>query len=185
MLRHFFRFWSSQTFTSSASIKAQQKLLDTVFLINAKYTPSVNLCKLILYNIFHFLLGYIIFPSFPVKVFADLGANVTLPCRLLSKDLFSFGNTGIRIKWTKVADDESLNEDVLMSMGFLKKTYGSFENRVFLEGTDKEDATIIITDVGVEDTGRYRCEIINGMEDSMQEVFLEVQSGLIDGKSCL
>lgn len=84
-----------------------------------------------------------------------------------------------------MADDESLNEDVLMSMGFLKKTYGSFENRVFLEGTDKEDATIIITDVGVEDTGRYRCEIINGMEDSMQEVFLEVHGGLIDGKSCL
>ncbi|KAG7243959.1 hypothetical protein INR49_006117 [Caranx melampygus] len=68
-----------------------------------------------------------------------------------------------------------------MSMGFLKKTYGSFENRVFLEGTDKEDATIMITDVAVEDTGRYRCEIINGMEDSMQEVFLEVQSGFVDG----
>lgn len=84
-----------------------------------------------------------------------------------------------------MADDESLNEDVLMSMGFLKKTYGSFEDRVFLVGTDEEDATILMTDVAVEDTGRYRCEVINGMEDIMQEVFLEVQAGVIDGKSCL
>ncbi|XP_023269195.1 hyaluronan and proteoglycan link protein 1-like [Seriola lalandi dorsalis] len=120
-------------------------------------------------------------PPFQVKVIAGLGANVTLPCGLLSKDSFSFGNTGIRVKWTKVADDEALNEDVLLSMGFHKKTYGSFEDRVFLEEKDSQDASITITDVAMDDTGRYRCEIINGMEDTVQEILLEVQGGLIDG----
>ncbi|XP_035513966.1 hyaluronan and proteoglycan link protein 1a [Morone saxatilis] len=116
-----------------------------------------------------------------VKVFADLGDNVTLPCRLLSQDPLSFGSLGIRVKWTKVADDEALNENVLLSMGFHKKTYGSFEDRVFLQEHDSEDASIVITDVSMEDMGKYRCEIINGVEDTNQEITLEVQAGLTDG----
>ncbi|XP_042344001.1 hyaluronan and proteoglycan link protein 1a [Plectropomus leopardus] len=120
-------------------------------------------------------------PQLTVKVIADLGANVTLPCRLLSKDSVSFGNTGVRVKWTKVADDEALNEDVLLSMGFHKKTYGSFEDRVFMQEFDNEDASIIITDVSKDDMGKYRCEIINGMEDTVQEVTLEVESIATDG----
>lgn len=88
------------------------------------------------------------------------------------------------MKWTKVADDEALNEDVLLSMGFHKKTFGSFENRVFLQERDSEDASLIITKVSKEDMGRYRCEIINGMTDTVQEVILKVRNGLLNGK-CL
>ncbi|XP_041793086.1 hyaluronan and proteoglycan link protein 1-like [Chelmon rostratus] len=120
-------------------------------------------------------------PPLPVKVFADLGDNVTLPCRLLAKDTMSFGSIGIRVKWTKVADDEALNEDVLLSMGFHKKSYGSFEDRVFLQELDSEDASLVITDVSMEDMGKYHCEIINGVEDTIQEIILEVQGGLTDG----
>ncbi|XP_076587954.1 hyaluronan and proteoglycan link protein 1-like [Chaetodon auriga] len=120
-------------------------------------------------------------PPLQVKIFADLGSNVTLPCRLLDKDTMSFGSIGVRVKWTKVAHDEALNEDVLLSMGFHKKTYGSFEDRVFLQELDNEDATLVITDVSMEDTGKYRCEIINGMEDTIQEIMLEVRGGLTDG----
>ncbi|KAF1389037.1 hypothetical protein PFLUV_G00069290 [Perca fluviatilis] len=121
-------------------------------------------------------------PSPPTdKAFAKLGGNVTLTCRLLSKDPMAFGAIGSRIKWTKVADDEALNENVLLSMGFHQKTYGSFEGRVFLQEHDSEDASIIITDVSMDDKGRYRCEIINGVEESMQDITLDVQGGLIDG----
>lgn len=95
-----------------------------------------------------------------------------------------FGSVGIRVKWTKVADDEALNEDVLLSMGFHKKAYGSFEDRVFLQELDNEDASLIITDVSMFDMGRYRCEVINGMTDTIQEVILEVQGGHVDGKCC-
>ncbi|KAG7999402.1 EGF-like repeat and discoidin I-like domain-containing protein 3, partial [Nibea albiflora] len=115
--------------------------------------------------------------SFAVKVFADLGANVTLPCRLMHKDHLG----GIRVKWTKVAADEALNEDVLLSMGFHKKTYGNFLDRVYLEELDNEDASLVITDVSMTDVGTYRCEVINGMSDTMQEVSLEVDGGLVDG----
>ncbi|XP_030000220.1 hyaluronan and proteoglycan link protein 1a [Sphaeramia orbicularis] len=117
----------------------------------------------------------------PVKIFAELGANVTLPCRLISDDTMFFGNTGIRVKWTKVQDDESLNEDVLVSMGFHRRTFGSFEDRTFLQEADKDDASMIITDVSMDDTGRYRCEIFSGMDDVVQEMILEVEGDSTDG----
>ncbi|XP_068994945.1 LOW QUALITY PROTEIN: hyaluronan and proteoglycan link protein 1a [Embiotoca jacksoni] len=114
----------------------------------------------------------------PAKVFADLGGNVTLHCMVLSSDTLSFG---IRVKWTKVADDEALNEDVLISMGFHKKTYGKFEGRVFMQEQDNEDVSIVITDVSMDDMGKYRCEVINGVDDTLQEIILEVRGGLSDG----
>lgn len=123
------------------------------------------------------------FSSFPVTVFAELGANVTLPCQLLSKDSTSIDSIGMRVKWTKVADNEALNEDVLSSMGFHRRTYGSFEDRVYLLERDSRDASIVINDISMDDAGNYRCEIISGMEDSEQLITLTVESGFTDGKS--
>lgn len=123
------------------------------------------------------------FSSFPVTVFAELGANVTLPCQLLSKVSTSIDSIGMRVKWTKVADNEALNEDVLSSMGFHRRTYGSFEDRVYLLERDSRDASIVINDISMDDAGNYRCEIISGMEDSEQLITLTVESGFTDGKS--
>uniref|UniRef100_A0A3P8VU09 Hyaluronan and proteoglycan link protein 1a n=1 Tax=Cynoglossus semilaevis TaxID=244447 RepID=A0A3P8VU09_CYNSE len=115
------------------------------------------------------------FPSLSVQVFAEMDANITLPCNLMSHDPPTSGYFGVRVKWTKVAEDESsLNEDVLLSMGFHKKTYGNFQDRAFLQEGDSEDASLTITSVSLEDTGTYRCEIINGMSDGVQEITLEV-----------
>ncbi|KAM4616143.1 hyaluronan and proteoglycan link protein 1a [Polymixia lowei] len=119
-----------------------------------------------------------------VKVSASLGSNVTLPCRLHhSADTMSFGDVGIRVKWAKVTEDETLEENVLVSMGFHKKSYGNFNGRVYLQEADNEDASLVITDVAVDDTGTYRCEVINGMDDTIQEVTLVVQASadLSDG----
>lgn len=127
-------------------------------------------------------LNGVMFPHFPVKVVANLGGNVTLPCRLPSKDTMFFGATGVRVKWTKIAGDQAFNEDVLLSMGFHKKTFGSFEDRVFIVNNDNEDGSILITNIAMQDTGKYQCELINGMTDVIQEVYLEVISSLRDGK---
>ncbi|XP_037536412.1 hyaluronan and proteoglycan link protein 1 [Nematolebias whitei] len=110
----------------------------------------------------------------PVKVIAEIGDNVTLPCRGAS-DSSMFGS--LRVKWMKVGEDESLNEDVLLSMGIHKKTYGSFEDRVFLQDSDGDDASLIITYISMDDMGRYRCEILDGVEDIIQDVILEVENG--------
>lgn len=118
---------------------------------------------------------------FKVKVFANLGANATLPCYLLHKDTDSFAHVGIRVTWTKVAEDEALNEDVMSSMGFHRKSFGSFENRVSLLESDDTDASLIIAAVSKEDSGVYRCEIINGMVDTIQEITLEIEGETMDG----
>lgn len=115
---------------------------------------------------------FIVFSSLPVKAYADPGDNVTLPCRLPYEDSGLFGTVGIRVKWTKVVDNEE--EDVLLSMGFHRKTFGSFVDRVYLQERDNADASLVLTDVTVDDMGRYRCEIINGMSDAVQEVVLEM-----------
>lgn len=117
------------------------------------------------------------FPSFLVS--AELGDNVTLPCRG-APDSLMFGS--LRIKWMKVNEDESLNEDILLSMGIHKKTYGSYEDRVFLQDSDGDDASLIITDISMDDMGRYRCEIMDGVEDIVQDVILKVENGPALGK---
>lgn len=81
-------------------------------------------------------------------------------------------------------DDEALNEDVLVKMGPHMRAYGSFEGRVFLQDLDSEDASLIMTEVSMDDKGKYHCNIDNGIEDSLQEVILEVHAGLMTGKSC-
>ncbi|XP_053726217.1 hyaluronan and proteoglycan link protein 1a [Synchiropus splendidus] len=118
---------------------------------------------------------------FRVQVQAQLGANATLPCRLLHQDTDSLAHVGIRVKWTKVAEDEALNQDVMLSMGFHRKTYGSFQERVSLQEADHTDASLTIRDLSREDSGVYRCEVINGMVDTIQELTLHVESGSPEG----
>uniref|UniRef100_A0A1A8MN01 Hyaluronan and proteoglycan link protein 1a n=1 Tax=Nothobranchius pienaari TaxID=704102 RepID=A0A1A8MN01_9TELE len=113
-----------------------------------------------------------------LRVKAELGGNITLPCSLLP-DSSIFGS--FKVKWIKVGADESLNEDVLMSMGLHKRTYGSFEGRIFLQELDNHDASLVINDVSMEDMGKYRCEIMDGVEDVIQDVILEVENGLSGG----
>jgi hyaluronan and proteoglycan link protein 1 len=90
----------------------------------------------------------------------------------------SFGRVGIRIKWTKLSADESLEEDVLVSMGFHKKSYGSFLGRVRLLEADDDDASLLINDVSLDDMGKFRCEVIDGMDDVIHD-----SVGYSDGKS--
>ncbi|XP_037337203.2 hyaluronan and proteoglycan link protein 1-like [Pungitius pungitius] len=120
------------------------------------------------------------YPSTPtVNIFAAVGTDVTLPCQLPLKDAEDFESLGMRIKWTKVAKDKAMNEDVLLSMGFHKKTYGSFLDRVYMN--DDDDASLTFKDVSTDDSGTYRCEIINGFEDFTQEILLKVQGSLAKG----
>ncbi|XP_076015817.1 hyaluronan and proteoglycan link protein 1a [Genypterus blacodes] len=117
-----------------------------------------------------------------VKVIVSPGSNVTLPCHSSdnnSSDVLSY--VGIRVKWTKVAVGAAEDEDVLLSMGFHKKTYGRFEDRVSLENPESDDASLTISDVSVEDAGMYRCEVINGIVDDVLEVELEVEGADVKG----
>ncbi|XP_033829280.1 hyaluronan and proteoglycan link protein 1-like [Periophthalmus magnuspinnatus] len=116
-----------------------------------------------------------------VTIYASLGANVSIPCHMLHDDSVGGMLNGMRVKWTKVAQDESFNEDVLVGMGFHIKTYGNFDGRAFLERANDEDASLVLTDISKDDAGTYRCEIFSGMEEQVYEVALEVEGSEING----
>ncbi|GLD68016.1 hyaluronan and proteoglycan link protein 1 [Lates japonicus] len=88
----------------------------------------------------------------------------------------SFGHSGIRVKWTKVADDEALNEGCADLSRIPQEDLWKLRTARLCRRLAM-NASLIMTDVSMEDTGKYHCEIINGMEDTVQEIFLEVQAG--------
>lgn len=115
------------------------------------------------------------------KVFSRRGGNVTLPCKFYrDPTAFGSGTHKIRIKWTKLTSDYLKEVDVFVSMGYHKKTYGGYHGRVFLKGGSDNDASLVITDLTLEDYGRYKCEVIEGLEDDTAVVALDLQ-----GKYCV
>ncbi|XP_028851641.1 hyaluronan and proteoglycan link protein 1a [Denticeps clupeoides] len=96
-------------------------------------------------------------------IFTTHGSNISLPCTLTRHSGFS---TGMRIKWTKFSRDKTMETDVLVSMGFHNMVYDSYQNRAFLREADEDDATLIITNVGLDDFGWYKCDVIDGMDDN-------------------
>lgn len=84
---------------------------------------------------------------------------------------------GNRIKWTKL-DDAGDEIDVLISMGFHKISYGRFQDHVHMQEADENDATLIITNLNLDDFGTYKCEIMNGMDDVIVEIDLRMLGNL-------
>ncbi|XP_051849001.1 hyaluronan and proteoglycan link protein 1 isoform X2 [Antechinus flavipes] len=110
------------------------------------------------------------------KVFSHRGGNVTLPCKFYrDPSMIGSGTHKIRVKWTKLTSDYLKEIDVFVSMGYHKKTYGNYQGRVFLNRGSDNDASLVITDITLEDYGRYKCEVIEGLEDDTAVVALDLQ----------
>ncbi|KAJ8286712.1 hypothetical protein GJAV_G00042380 [Gymnothorax javanicus] len=107
------------------------------------------------------------------KVMSHRGSNATLPCKFSRED--TTPNPKLRIKWTKLTSDYLKEEDVFVAMGFHKKSYGRFHGRVFLQEAAENDASLVITELTLEDYGKYKCEIIDGLEDGTGVVTLDLQ----------
>lgn len=110
------------------------------------------------------------------KVISHRGGNATLPCKFHRE--FSSGTANspkTRIKWTKLTTDYLKEIDVFVAMGNHKKSYGSYHGRVFLQEASDKDASLVITDVTLDDYGKYKCEIIEGLEDDTGVVTLDLQ----------
>lgn len=117
-------------------------------------------------------------------VFAITGSNVTLPCRLNGgSDATPFASIGIRVKWSRIPEDETLDEEkVLLSLGHYTKTYGEFSDRAFLQQANEKDGSLVIMESTVSDSGRYRCEVFKGIEEVAYDVILQVEDGgLLNG----
>lgn len=108
------------------------------------------------------------------KVISQRGGNATLPCKF-NRDPSSAPNPKLRIKWTKLTSDYLKEIDVFVAMGFHKKSYGRFHGRVHLQAASENDASLVITEITLEDYGKYKCEVIDGLEDDTAVVTLDLQ----------
>ncbi|KAK2842623.1 hypothetical protein Q5P01_012823 [Channa striata] len=60
-------------------------------------------------------------------------------------------------------------------MGNRHRSYGSFRGRVRLRRSAPGDMSLVINELQLNDTGRYRCEVIDGLEDESVTVDLELR----------
>ena len=117
-------------------------------------------------------------PKDPIYSFS--GANVTLPCHYsYEPDMES--KRKIRIKWSKLRDDYTKEQDVLVAIGKTYMAFGKFQGRAYLHQTGRREASLVVSDVRLQDDGKYRCEVIDGQEDESNVVDLRLQGGGMEG----
>ncbi|CAL8263238.1 unnamed protein product [Merluccius merluccius] len=120
-------------------------------------------------------------------VSAARGSSVTLPCHYRYEPELSAPRR-TRIKWSwlpandrhDAADARSVppmvrETEVMVAMGNRHRSYGGFRGRVRLRRSTPGDMSLVIKELQLNDTGRYRCEVIDGVEDESVTIELEMR----------
>ncbi|KAF5892528.1 hyaluronan and proteoglycan link protein 3-like [Clarias magur] len=106
-------------------------------------------------------------------VSAVQGGNVTLPCVFHYEPKVNAPRR-TRVKWFWQPNTGETKElHVMVAFGSRQRSYGDFQGRVRLRRSTPGDASLVINPLMSDDTGRYRCEIIDGLED--ESVTVELQ----------
>ncbi|XP_029991853.1 hyaluronan and proteoglycan link protein 3 [Sphaeramia orbicularis] len=112
------------------------------------------------------------------SVSATRGSSVTLPCHYRYEPQPEAPRR-TRVKWSWLPTDGvgpgSREKEVMVAMGNRHRSYGSFRGRVRLRRSAPGDMSLVISELRLNDTGRYRCEVIDGLEDESVTVELELR----------
>uniref|UniRef100_A0A8C9MBP7 Hyaluronan and proteoglycan link protein 3 n=1 Tax=Panthera tigris altaica TaxID=74533 RepID=A0A8C9MBP7_PANTA len=107
-------------------------------------------------------------------LFSYRGANVTLPCHYHYEPAL-LSPRPVRIKWWKLSENGAPEQDVLVAIGLRHRSFGDYRGRVCLRQDREREVSLQIGDLRPEDYGRYRCEVIDGLEDESGLVELELR----------
>ncbi|KAJ8412982.1 hypothetical protein AAFF_G00105640 [Aldrovandia affinis] len=102
------------------------------------------------------------------------GSNATLPCRYWYEPGLS-ATRRTRVKWSWLPAVGGPETDVLVAAGSRYRSSGSFKGRARLLQTAPGEVTLLLIDLHLNDTGRFRCEVIDGLEDESAIVDLELR----------
>ncbi|OCT66527.1 hyaluronan and proteoglycan link protein 2-like [Xenopus laevis] len=119
---------------------------------------------------------FLLDPIHPV-ILTQRGATVILPCILRMRPPF------YRVKWSKVNPADPLENLILISNGRHHKNYDRLKGRARLRRNHRLDASLVITNVTLEDEGRYRCELVNGLEDQSLTLSLQLEGAVFPYQS--
>ncbi|KAK5861693.1 hypothetical protein PBY51_017150 [Eleginops maclovinus] len=115
-------------------------------------------------------LKYLLEPPVYAEVVARRGENATLPCILRSKP------SQYRVKWTKLEPENAGRENIIMiSNADASKPYGHLGARASLRRAHTMDASLRLRRLLLDDEGRYRCELVNGIEDESVVITLRIE----------
>lgn len=107
-------------------------------------------------------------------VIGSLANRVVLPCHHGSLHTTPGLSDELRVKWTKLeAQGEKV---VLVAHNGMVKVGQEYVGRVSVPNhpLSVRDASLIITRLRTSDAGLYRCEVMNGMEDTRDAISLNV-----------
>lgn len=96
-----------------------------------------------------------------------------MPCVL------RFKPSHYNVKWTKLEPLRRGSENIVMiTNGSAHKPYGLLGPRASLRKAHAMDASLRLSNLELEDNGRYRCELINGIEDESVIITLRIEGKL-------
>ncbi|XP_072303326.1 brevican core protein-like [Eucyclogobius newberryi] len=104
---------------------------------------------------------------------ASLGSSVALPCFVSLSSAPSAIEP--RVKWTVVSG--GLEQQILVARGQRVKVNDAFKERAWLlnYSSSPDDVTLFLSNVRSNDSGYYRCEVQQGLEDATDLVQLKVK----------
>ncbi|KAI3376933.1 hypothetical protein L3Q82_000172 [Scortum barcoo] len=108
------------------------------------------------------------------SVFSVRGGNATLPCRFWYEPEPNSPRE-VRVKWSWLPAAGGHETDVLVAIGPRSRSFGEFRGRVQLRQDFPGDTALVMTRLRLNDTGRYCCEVVDGLEDKSSSVHLELQ----------
>ncbi|XP_028735046.1 hyaluronan and proteoglycan link protein 3 [Peromyscus leucopus] len=109
------------------------------------------------------------------SLFSHRGASVTLPCRYHYEPALAPPRHVVRVKWWKLSENGSPERDVLVAIGRRHRSFGDYQGRAHLRQHRPQEVSLELRDLRLEDSGRYRCEVIDGLEDESGLVELELR----------
>lgn len=112
----------------------------------------------------HYLL-----PPIHEVIHSRRGATATLPCVLGAQP------PSYKVRWSKVEPGELREVLILVTNGLHARGYGPLGGRARMRRGHRLDASLVIEGVRLEDEGRYRCELINGIEDESVALTLSLE----------
>lgn len=105
-------------------------------------------------------------------VSAPLGSSVSIPCLVYRS---SSSPVAPRVKWTVVSD--GVETQILVARGERVKVNEAYRDRAaWLNYTSSpDDLSLWLGDLRSSDSGHYRCEVQQGLEDASDLVQLKVK----------
>ncbi|XP_035974189.1 hyaluronan and proteoglycan link protein 2 isoform X1 [Halichoerus grypus] len=85
------------------------------------------------------------------------------------------GGHSYKVRWSKVEPGELRETLILITNGPQARGYGPLGGRARMRRGHRLDASLVIEGVRLEDEGRYRCELINGIEDESVALTLRLE----------